>query len=232
MIDALLIFPPSSVVMLAAGKGSRMNHDVPKQFIKLLGRPVLFHSLKPFLSVLPRASYVVVVPPGEVDSCSGMLRDWFPGVSFLVTEGGETRFHSVRNGLRLLKPEGIILVHDAARCLLTSELVERVVKCAAEKGTAVPTITCSDSVRLLSEGRSLPIDRDQVRLVQTPQGFNAEILLNAFKAEYRPAFTDEASVVEHSGIDVSLVEGEDSNIKITRPDDLERAESILNNRAD
>jgi 2-C-methyl-D-erythritol 4-phosphate cytidylyltransferase len=230
MTDDLIKNIPASIIILAAGKGSRMQQATPKQFISLQGRPVLFHSIRPFLSVLPEADFIIVVPPGEITFCKQQLELWFPDTQFSITAGGDTRFHSVKNGLALVKKTGVVLVHDSARCLLTSDLVDRVFKTAAEKDTAIPTIACPDSVRLADGVSSHPLDRDKIRLVQTPQGFRSEILLQAFHADYRYSFTDEATVVEQSGFPVHLVEGEDTNIKITRPGDLERAESILSSR--
>ena len=232
MTDALIKHIPASVVILAAGKGSRMQQTTPKQFIAVHGKPVLFHSIKPFLSALPHAELIIVVPPGEVAFCKEQMHQWFPGMSFQITEGGETRFHSVKNGLALIKKTEIILVHDSARCLLTAELVERVFRSAVEMGSAIPAIACHDSVRLTDQGTSRPLDRDQIRLVQTPQAFKSDIILKAFHADYRPSFTDEATVVEANGCFVNLVEGEETNIKITRPGDLERAESILRSRSE
>lgn len=231
MIKASVPAASTYVVILAAGKGSRMQSDIPKQFLRLKGKPVIFHSIIPFVEELPEASLILVLPPGTPEEEKKEIAGMFPGVSFLFAEGGDTRFLSVCNGLKKIENESIVLVHDSARCLVSRELIRRVYEDALKHGSAVPVVSCHDSVRLLDDTGSHPFDRERVRLVQTPQGFRSAILLPAFQCSFLPHFTDEATVVEHAGFPVFLTEGEETNIKITRPADLIRAESILNERA-
>lgn len=145
-----------------------------------------------------------------------------------ITAGGDTRFQSVKNGLALVDDEAIIFVHDGVRCLLSKELIHRCYAQAVETGTAIPAIISKDSIRLVTEEGNEAYDRNNVMLIQTPQTFHSKILLPAFQIDYKDKFTDEATVVEAYGMKVSLVEGEENNIKITRPIDLLIAESIIN----
>jgi 2-C-methyl-D-erythritol 4-phosphate cytidylyltransferase len=144
-----------------------------------------------------------------------------------IAIGGDTRFQSVKNGLKLVERESIIFVHDAVRCLASVDLIHRCYELALETGTAVPAIPSRDSVRILSDDGSGVIDRDKVMLVQTPQTFHSKILLPAFDIDYKDKFTDEATVVEAYGLRVSLADGEETNIKITRPIDLLIAEKVI-----
>ena len=146
-----------------------------------------------------------------------------------ITEGGETRFHSVANGLKLLNAEGIIGIHDAARPCIPPELIARCFATAIEKGSAIPVVEPGDSLRMIKGDVSTAVPRHDYRLVQTPQCFRAGDLIEAYKQDYLPAFTDDAAVMEHSGASVHLVEGSANNFKITLPDDLIRAEALLKN---
>ena len=151
----------------------------------------------------------------------------FPLHSIRITAGGETRFQSVKNGLRFVDDTSIVFVHDGVRCLLSKNLVHRCYQSAVETGTAIPAIVSKDSIRLLTEEGNEIFDRNKVMLVQTPQTFQSELLLPAFGVDYRDEFTDEATVVEAHGTKISLVEGEENNIKITRPVDLLIADKLL-----
>ena len=145
-----------------------------------------------------------------------------------ITVGGESRFHSVKNGLQLIKEESIIFVHDGVRCLVTPRLIRYCYDTAIQYGTAIPVLASKDSIRLQTdEGKSHGVDRNQVLLVQTPQTFHSKLLLPAFEIDFKERFTDEASVVEAFGIEVKLMEGEDINIKLTRPVDMLVAEQLL-----
>jgi len=152
---------------------------------------------------------------------------FFDPHSIHLTQGGETRFHSVANGLALIEEESIIFVHDGVRCLLTPQLIQRCFDQALETGSAIPVVDCKDSVRMISEEGNEAVDRSKLKLVQTPQTFHSKILKPAFEIDYKERFTDEATVVEAYGLKVTLVQGEDTNIKITNPIDLLVAEKIM-----
>lgn len=214
-------------VIVAGGSGTRMGSDLPKQFILLKDKPVLYYSLKTFLESYADLQVILVLPVDYTDMGQEIIDAWFDNDRIRITAGGDTRFQSVKNGLALTEDESIIFVHDAVRCLLTGELIHRCYEQAVETGSAIPVITSKDSVRILSEEGSDAIDRNKVMLVQTPQTFHSKILLPAFQIDYKDKFTDEATVVEAYGLQLSLVEGEENNIKITRPVDLLIAERLL-----
>jgi 2-C-methyl-D-erythritol 4-phosphate cytidylyltransferase len=217
-------------VIVAGGSGSRMNNIVPKQFLLLDGKPVLFYTINAFLKTYDDCEIILVLPEDNVSAGQEIIDAFFDYQRIRITTGGRTRFHSVQNGLKLVEDESIVFVHDAVRCLVSSELIKRCYEAVLEFGSAVPVISCNDSVRLITEEGNEALDRELVKLVQTPQTFYSKILLPAFNIDYKDKFTDEATVVESFGLKIYLVEGEQSNLKITIPDDLEQAEKIIKDR--
>ncbi len=218
-------------VIVAGGSGSRMNNKVPKQFLLLKGKPVLYYTIHTFLNSFDDLHIILVLPEEHVAAGQEVIDAFFDYSRIRITVGGRTRFHSVQNGLQLVEDESIVFVHDAVRCLVTADLIKNCYDTAMEFGSAIPVIDCRDSARLISEdGKSNEaIDRQRIKLVQTPQTFHSKILLPAFfNIDYKDKFTDEATVVEAFGLKIKLVEGEDRNIKITQPTDLELAERLLN----
>ena len=214
-------------IIVAVGSGLRMGGSLPKQFMQLKDKPVLYYTLKAFIEAYNDLQIILVLPVDYTDMGQEIIDAYFDKDRIRITAGGETRFQSVKNGLALIGNESIIFVHDGVRCLITKELIYRCYKQALESGTAIPAITSKDSIRILREEGNEAFDRNRVMLIQTPQTFHSKILLPAFQIGYKDKFTDEATVVEAYGIKVSLVEGEDTNIKITRPVDLLFAERIL-----
>jgi len=214
-------------VIVAGGSGSRMNNAVPKQFLLLDGKPVLYYTLRTFLDAYPDMEIILVLPEEHVASGQEIIDAFFDYERIQITVGGRTRFHSVQNGLKLVEEESIVFVHDAVRCLATTSLVQRCYEAAAENGSAIPVIDSRDSIRVLTAEGNEALERSTVKLVQTPQTFHSKILLPAFNIDYKDRFTDEATVVEAFGMKVQLVEGEVSNIKITQPSDLILAEILL-----
>ncbi len=217
-------------VMVAGGSGSRMGGNLPKQFRLLRGKPVLYYSLKIFLDAYEDLQVILVLPVDYTDMGQEIIDAYFDKNRVRITAGGDTRFQSVKNGLALVEEESVIFVHDGVRCLLTADLIHRCYAQALKTGTAIPAIPAKDSIRLLEEDGSLAFDRSKVMLVQTPQTFHSKILLPAFQIDFKEQFTDEATVVEAYGMKVSLVAGEENNIKITRPLDLLIAAGILEER--
>jgi 2-C-methyl-D-erythritol 4-phosphate cytidylyltransferase len=221
-------------VIVAGGMGVRMGAAVPKQFLLLGERPVLWYTLDVFLRAFDDVRIVLVVPAGNREMASGMVGGMAAAGRIELVDGGDTRFHSVRNGLESIKSEigdgkeAIIFVHDGVRCMVSADLIRRCYAQTVESGSAVPVVDCGDSVRLAGEdGRSKPIDRSRIKLVQTPQTFRGDILLGAYGQDHQEAFTDEATVVEVAGHAVHLIEGELANIKITTPTDMAVAEQLL-----
>ncbi|MGB2704085.1 MAG: 2-C-methyl-D-erythritol 4-phosphate cytidylyltransferase [Chitinophagaceae bacterium] len=215
-------------IIVAGGTGTRMGRSLPKQFILLKDKPVLYYTLKTFLESYTDLQIILVLPVEFTDMGQEIIDAYFDKERIKITAGGDTRFQSVKNGLALVDDEAIIFVHDGVRCLLSKELIHRCYAQAVETGTAIPAIISKDSIRLLTEEGNKAYDRNKVMLIQTPQTFHSKILLPAFQIDYKDKFTDEATVVEAYGMKVSLVEGEENNIKITRPIDLLIAESIIN----
>ena len=214
-------------VIVAGGSGTRMGNGLPKQFMLLKDKPVLYYTLKTFLEAYEDLQVILVLPVEYTDMGQEIIDAYFDKERIRITAGGDTRFQSVKNGLQLIEGEAIIFVHDGVRCLLSKKLIHTCYAKAVETGSAIPVVASKDSVRLLTDDGNDAIDRNKVMLVQTPQTFHSKILLPAFQIDYKDKFTDEATVVEAYGLKVSLVEGEEANIKITRPLDLLTGERIL-----
>lgn len=214
-------------IIVAGGSGKRMESDTPKQFLLLKDKPVLFYTINVFLEAFNDLHIILVLPVDFIDMGQEIIDGYFDKDRVRITAGGDTRFQSVKNGLQLIEDESIIFVHDGVRCLLTADLIHRCYAQAIETGSAIPAITSKDSVRLIMEEGNEAIDRSKVKLIQTPQTFHSKILLPAFNIDYKDKFTDEATVVEAFGLKVFLLEGEENNIKITRPMDMLIAEKIL-----
>lgn len=214
-------------VIVAGGTGSRMNSNIPKQFLLIKNKPVLFYTIDIFLKAYDDMQVILVLPEDHVRKGQEVIDAYFDSSRITICEGGRTRFHSVQNGLSFIAEESIIFVHDGVRCLLTKDLIERSYIQAKKSGSAIPAVTSRDSVRLLTIDGHVAVDRNTVKLVQTPQTFHSKILLTAFKIDYKDKFTDEATVVEAFGIKVNLIEGEENNIKITIPGDIFIAEQII-----
>ncbi|MEG0789135.1 MAG: 2-C-methyl-D-erythritol 4-phosphate cytidylyltransferase [Alistipes sp.] len=217
------------VIIVAGGIGSRMGGSKPKQFLFLDGEPILSRTINNFANALPAAEIVVVLPK-EYMSFWHDLAARFEVSRHTVVAGGEERFYSVKNGLAALSPETeLIAVQDGVRPLGTSELIVRTAIAAATYGAAIPVVEPVDSFRLTDGSQSQVIDRHRLRMVQTPQIFEARLLRKAYETEFSPVFTDDASVVEHAGSPIFLCEGEHRNLKITTPEDLLFAEALLAN---
>lgn len=214
-------------VIVAAGGGSRMGGPIPKQFMLIHNKPVLYYTLKAFLEAYEDLQIILVLPLEFTNMGEEIIDAWFDKDRVRITVGGETRFQSVKNGLALVDEESIIFVHDAVRCMVSKELIHRCYDAALESGTAIPVLPVKDSVRILQEDGNDPMDRSRIVLVQTPQTFHSKILLPAYQIDYKDKFTDEATVVEAFGLKVGLVEGDEMNIKLTRPIDMLIAEKLL-----
>ena len=214
-------------IIVAGGNGKRMESDTPKQFLLLKDKPVLFYTLNVFLQAYDDMQIILVLPADFTDMGQEIIDGYFDKERIRITAGGDTRFQSVKNGLQLVEDESMIFVHDGVRCLLSTDLIKRCYDQAIETGSAIPAISSKDSVRLIIEEGNEAFDRSKVKLIQTPQTFHSKILLPAFNIDYKDKFTDEATVVEAFGLKVFLIEGEENNIKITRPVDMLIAEKIL-----
>ena len=219
-------------VIVAGGNGTRMNNNTPKQFLLLKNKPVLFYAINTFLETYNDCKIILVLPEEHVGVGQEIIDAFFDYERIQIAIGGRTRFHSVQNGPALIDEEdSVIFVHDAVRPLLSSNLISKCYDSVLKFGTAIPVIDCKDSVRVINGNGNETIERNTVKLVQTPQAFHGKILLHSFFGiDYKEKFTDEASVVEAFGLKVTLVEGEEENIKITKKMDLVFADAILSGR--
>lgn len=214
-------------VIVAGGQGTRMGNAVPKQFLELNGKPVLYHTIKAFREALPDIELILVLPVQQISYAQMILQNFKNGIDITVVSGGATRYHSVQNGLAGIPEDAIVFVHDGVRPLVSKAVIMRCLESATVHGTAIPVIDATDSVRIVEGEHSRPIDRRKLRMVQTPQTFKASILLPAMRQPYQEAFTDEATVVELSGHSLKMVAGDKSNLKITTQDDMTIAAALM-----
>jgi 2-C-methyl-D-erythritol 4-phosphate cytidylyltransferase len=214
-------------VIVAGGTGTRMQSKVPKQFMELKGRPVLWYTLNAFLQAYEDLQIILVLRAEFMEHGLAIAGTTGQQHRIKITAGGETRFHSVKNGLALTENDSIVFVHDAVRCMVKTGLIHRCCEHAMEHGNAVPAIHATDSIRMDNGKGPEQVDRNKVFIIQTPQTFQTNALKAAFDQPYKDSFTDEASVAESAGMKIHLVEGDSSNIKLTRPEDLKVAEILL-----
>lgn len=217
-------------IIVAAGNGSRMHTQIPKQFLLIDGKPLLYYTIRSFIRAFDDIEIVLVLPGEHIAKGMEIIDGFFDPSRFTICEGGASRFESVRNGLSKIDEESIVFVHDGVRCLVSSELIRSCFDTALEKGTAIPVISSKDSVRIEIEDRNEAIGRERVKLVQTPQVFHSQIIIPAYQISFKEHFTDEATVVEAYGIKLQLVPGEENNIKVTTPIDLIIAERLLSDK--
>lgn len=198
-----------------------MQSVVPKQFLLLNGKPVIMHSIENFSQSNYKPEIIVVLHPGFHDYWKELCQEHHFTISHRLVAGGDTRFHSVKNGLdSITAGEGLVAVHDAVRPLTLIKVIDQAYQQAAEVGNAVVAVKSRDSVRQLVNGKSAHLKREEIYLVQTPQTFQLSLLRKAYTQPYDDTFTDDASVVEHSGADIHLAEGDHNNLKITFPEDI------------
>ncbi len=215
------------VIIVAGGNGTRMNSDVPKQFIELQGKPILMHTLQKFADSIKDINIVLVLSASYNELWKALCKKHMFNIHYQLTEGGATRFHSVKNGLQLVPENCIVGIHDAARPLVSKQTILNAFETATIKGNASPAISLNESVREVTNGANKAVDRTNYLLVQTPQCFQSELIKKAFLQEYQPSFTDDASVLEATGEKINLIEGNRENIKITTPQDLVIAQALI-----
>ena len=219
-----------TAIIVAGGTGQRMGTALPKQFLAIEGKSILLHTVDQFVTAFADINFIIVLPADYIQEGQNLIASSGLNQQFQFVAGGDTRFQSVKNGLAQADPASIVFVHDAVRCLLTPDLIQRCYQQAVEKGSAIPAVSSTDTIRITDGTKHHVVDRANVMMIQTPQTFNAIILKKAFEQAYLPAFTDEANVLEASGTEVYLIDGEYENIKITRPLDLAIANYILAKR--
>jgi 2-C-methyl-D-erythritol 4-phosphate cytidylyltransferase len=215
-------------IIVAAGTGSRMNSELPKQFLLLAGKPVLYYSLKAFFEHDPTTTQVVVLAKQEIPYWRELCQNHDIQIPHQVAIGGNTRTESVQNGLNNINGDGIVAIHDGARPLVSNEIIEKCFLSAEKNGSGVACVKAKDSVRLINERGNTAIERDTLRLVQTPQTFQISLIKSAFEQMGDFVSTDDATVAEKAGYAIHLVEGTYQNLKITTPEDLILATALLN----
>lgn len=215
------------VIIVAGGKGLRMGSDLPKQFLPVGGKPVLMHTLEVFRKYDAAIQLILVLPREQQDFWKQLCREHDFDVEHRVADGGETSFHSVKNGLALVQAPGLVGVHDGVRPFVSVEVIRRCYDLAEQHKAVIPVVDVVETLRHLTEVGSETVSRNDYKLVQTPQVFDVELLKQAYEQEFTPFFTDDASVVEAMGVPVHLAAGNRENIKITTPFDLKVGSALL-----
>ncbi len=218
------------IIITAGGKGLRMGGEVPKQFLPIKGRPVLMRTMERFREYSPDIKIILVLPKAQQDYWRALCEEYDFHLDYVTADGGETRFHSVRNGLGLIPDtaEGVVGVHDGVRPFVSTEVIRRCFEAARTLKAVIPVTSVVETLRMVdSDGSGRNVLRSNYRLVQTPQTFDIQLLKAANRQPYSDSFTDDASVVEAYGAKVSMVEGNRENIKITTPFDLKVAECLV-----
>ena len=214
-------------IIVAGGSGRRMKSATPKQFIPLDGKPLLMHAIERFHSFDSTIEIIVVLPQEHHTLWKSLVSEHSFRAGHRVAPGGEERFHSVRAGLALVTEESLVAIHDGVRPLVSHDTIWRCFADAEEFGSAIPFVEPADSVRILEGDDSRPMPRKEVRLIQTPQVFRSSIIIPAYERDYDPSFTDDATVAEAAGSRIHLTHGNRENIKITTPEDLAVAATLL-----
>ena len=215
------------VIIVAGGKGKRMHAEIPKQFLNISGKPILFHTMECFYKYSNEIEIILILPEPFIDFWNSLSKKYELNIDHQIEVGGDTRYQSVKNGLRHVTDPSLVAIHDGVRPLVSKNTLNRVFKKAKETGNAIPIVKINESVRRLDEEENFPVNRREYRLIQTPQCFHSDLIKRAYQQEYSDSFTDDATVVESLGVKINLVEGNSENIKITRPGDMKIAEALL-----
>jgi 2-C-methyl-D-erythritol 4-phosphate cytidylyltransferase len=219
-----------AIVIVAGGSGTRMGHEIPKQFIPLAGKPILMHTIEAMHRFDPSMQLVVVLPESQIDYWEELCNDHLFNIRHQLTIGGETRYQSVKNGLAMVNDNPLTGIHDGVRPFVSMQTLKLCFETAEQKGNAIPVVDAVESIRELTTNGSMAVDRTAFKLVQTPQVFCWEQLVAGYALPYSSLFTDDASVVEAADFNIHLTEGNRENIKITTPFDLRIGETFLTNK--
>ena len=214
------------VIIVAGGKGLRMGGDTPKQFLPIGGTPILMRTIQRFRQYSDRLNIILVLPQSQQDYWQKLCEKYNFNIGYTLANGGETRFHSVKNGLAMIPDDekGVVGVHDGVRPFPSIDVISRCYETARTQGAVIPVTPVIETLRHIG-GATVP--RSEYRLVQTPQTFSIPLLKRAYSQDYTSAFTDDASVVESISHEITLVEGNRENIKITTPFDIKIAECLI-----
>lgn len=214
-------------LIMAGGSGNRMESHIPKQFLLLNGKPILMHTIERFHKYNPTIQKIVVLPDNQIELWKKLCNEHQFALPHHIATGGSTRFESVRNGLQTIENvEGIVAIHDGVRPFVSNQTLDRCIETAQKNGNAIPVIKPFESIRKLNQKGSEAVNRDEFVLVQTPQTFDIQTIVKAYKHDFSPFFTDDASVLEKTEHRIHLVDGNRENIKITEPIDLILAQAL------
>ncbi len=218
-----------NVIIVAGGSGKRMQSQLPKQFLTLAGKPVLMHTLDVFFQTLKGTPHQIVLalPETQIEKWEWLCRKHHCNIPHLIVKGGSQRFFSVKNALEKITDGSLVAIHDGVRPMVFKEVIRRCFDVAEKSGTAVPVVQISESMRKIERQHSAVVSRANYVLVQTPQVFHSTLIKKAYQIPYTEQFTDDASVAEFYGENITLVEGNQENIKITLPSDLKYAEWLI-----
>lgn len=215
-------------IIVAGGKGVRMGNTIPKQFLLLAGKPILMHTINAFYNTSKDIDLIVVLPKNEIKLWNSFIQQYSFKIVHKVIEGGKTRFHSVQNGLNHVAKDSLVAIHDGVRPLVSKKVINHSYEEAIVHGNAITSVQLKESIRLVDSASNKTVDRTNYRLIQTPQTFKSDEIIEAFNNAQISNFTDDASVLEDNGKAIHLIDGEYHNIKITTPEDLVFAESYIN----
>lgn len=214
-------------IIVAGGSGKRMGTEIPKQFIDVQGLPILMHTINCFVNFDAELKIIVVLPESQHEYWAALLKKYKFNIDHKLAKGGAERFHSVLNGLQYISKNSLVAIHDGVRPLVSKETIKNCFEAAEKHGTSIPVIPATESIRKITEETNIALDRSKYFMVQTPQVFQADIILKAYEQRFSQTFTDDASVVEKAGYEIKTTEGNSENIKITRPMDLKIAEVLI-----
>lgn len=218
-------------LIVAGGKGTRINAPIAKQFLPLNGKPILFHTIEAFTRYSETIRIIVVLPKDDFPVWHQLVSTHQFKIPVTLQEGGSSRFQSVKKGLEKITDVGLVAIHDGVRPLINADIIGASFRLAAVHGSAVASVRLKESIRVTDQDTTKALDRSKYRLVQTPQTFNIRLIKEAYEITEDESLTDDASVVERTGHRISLFEGNYENIKITTPEDLVVAEALLKSKA-
>jgi len=217
-------------LIVAGGKGTRMNAAIPKQFLVVDGLPILMHTLYAFFRYSETMEVILVLPESDFETWKTLCQEYSFSKPVRLQAGGDTRFQSVKNGLDLIAGDGLVAIHDGVRPLVSEDMIGASFRLAALHGSAVAAVRLKESIRMTNQDRTQAMDRSQFRLIQTPQTFQVPLIKKAYLQKEDASLTDDASVAERAGHIISLFEGSYENIKVTTPEDLVVAEALMRAR--
>lgn len=221
-----------SVLIVAGGSGLRMNSNIPKQFLLIRNMPILMHTIIKFKTYNESIDVRIVIPEAQISFWKDLCLKYHFKIKHQIISGGENRFHSVKNGLSSIQEDGLIAIHDGVRPLVSKNTIQRCFSAAEKSGAAIPVVDVIDTLREQKAGNSYTVNRANYKIVQTPQVFKNQIILKAYEQDFCESFTDDASVVESMGTQITMVDGNVENIKITKPTDIKIAEAIMDSSPD